>query len=64
MTSTIRQAARRCRESFDLVGIAIGLTVFTVGVFFSASVIGAVIGIPLILVALPLLTEPKRTVCA
>ncbi|MEE8330317.1 MAG: hypothetical protein V3R84_00940 [Acidimicrobiia bacterium] len=47
-----------------MVGIAIGLAVFTVGVFFSASVVGAVIGIPLILVALPLLTEPKRTVCA
>ena len=64
VTKTLRKSARQCRDRIDLVAVSLGLTMAVIGGFLSMTIIGIVIGAPLIVAAIPLLTNPKHEVCA
>jgi hypothetical protein len=64
-TTSLRRTLRNCKDRVDWVGITLGVGIVAIGGFLSASVIGAIVGIPILLVGLPLLIKPMRTqVCA
>lgn len=62
-TKTLRRTARRCRDRLDWVALSLGLALAILGGLLSLTIIGIVIGAPLIAAALPLLTNPKHEVC-
>lgn len=64
VTRTLRKSGRQCRDRIDLVALSLGLTMAVIGGFLSMTIIGIVIGAPLIVAAIPLLTDPKHEVCA
>lgn len=63
-TKTLRTSARQCRDRIDVVVLSLGLTLAVIGGFLSITIIGIVIGVPPIVAAIPLLTNPKHEVCA
>jgi hypothetical protein len=63
VTKTLGKTARQCRDRLDWVGLSLGLALVVVGGFLSLTIIGIVIGAPLIVAALPLLTNPRHEAC-
>jgi hypothetical protein len=58
----MRQLAQQCGWSIHWLWITVGAAIGLVGGLFTASVIGAIVGIPLLLLAWPLFSgsvEPK-----
>lgn len=51
----------RCRERLDLISLGVG-SVLAVA-FLSLTIVGAFIGVLLLLMGLPLLVNPRRRVC-
>jgi hypothetical protein len=61
MRDFVKKCTRRIQWSYLVAGSLLAL----IGGFMTASVVGSVVGIPLLLLAWPLLSEPRRTVpCA
>lgn len=63
VTKPLGRTARRCRDRIDWVALGLGLTLAISGGFLSLTIIGIVVGAPLIVAALPLLTNPRHEVC-
>jgi hypothetical protein len=58
---------RNCVPNTDWFGIFTGFLLFSAGTILTATLIGAIIGIPMVLGSLELLTEPttlRGTPCA
>jgi len=49
----------RCGRAFRPMFLAVGAALALIGGFLTASVVGAILGIPLLLVAWPLLQRPS-----
>jgi hypothetical protein len=64
-TTSLRRTLRNCKDRVDWLGIAFGGGIVAIGGFLSAWVIGAIVGIPILLVGLTFFVKPMRTrVCA
>lgn len=58
---------QNCKPKVDWFGLATGFAMFSIGVFFTMTFVGAVIGIPMLLASLGLLTDHttlRGTPCA
>jgi len=59
-SNALKVRIERCRDQLDWLVLGLAAALFAVGGFFTATVIGAILGIPLLLMALPLLVKPHR----
>ena len=63
--SPMREFTSQCKGRIRWSSLVAGGLLAIVGGFLTASVVGSIAGIPLLLVAWPLLSEPRRTIpCA
>lgn len=56
-----------CSPRTDWIGFAVGAVLFALGTTLTLTVIGAIVGIPMVLMSLELITNPKTlrgTPCA
>jgi hypothetical protein len=61
----MQEFVKKCTSRIQWSYLAVGAVLALVGGFMTASVVGSIVGIPLLLLAWPLLSEPRRTVpCA
>ena len=61
----MRDFVEKCTSRIQWSYLVVGAVLALVGGFMTASVVGSVVGIPLLLLSWPLLSEPRRTVpCA
>ncbi len=51
-----------CGWKIHWLFLAVGSTLALMGDLFTATIVGAIVGIPLLLIALPLLRNPAETV--
>ncbi len=56
----MRNRTRRCGWDVRWMFLAVGIPLALVGGMFTASVVGAIIGIPMLLLAWPLLKDPAE----
>lgn len=54
----MRNYLENCGTRYRWLFITVGLTLAIVGGMFTASIVGAIVGIPMLLIALPLLKNP------
>lgn len=61
----MQEFVKKCTSRIQWSYLAVGAVLALVGGFMTASVVGSIVGIPLLLLAWPFLSEPRRTVpCA
>jgi hypothetical protein len=54
----MRQQLERCGRNIHWLFLAVGIPLALIGGMFTATIVGAIIGIPLLLLAWPLLANP------